>query len=169
MGQIQRLDDGGGGGGTVSQLNGNVGFATAIAGGINIIGSGPVTVTGDNVNTLTITVAGTGLTWSIVTSANNPVNLLANHGYIAKGAGVVNFVLPAASSVGEAFRIVGYGNLWTLSQNAGQSVTIGFVTSSVGVGGSIVATMISDSLELITVTNNQEFYETGIQGNPIIN
>lgn len=169
MGQIQSLgNQGGGGGGTVDQLNGNTGFAMAVGGVINIVGTGDITVTGDNVDTLTITVSGTGLTWSIVTSADNPVNLVANHGYIAKGAGAVNFVLPAASSVGEMFRIVGYGNLWTLAQNALQSVTVGFLTSTLGITGSVSATTISDSLELLTVTANTEFYETGIQGNPTI-
>ncbi len=142
------------------------GIATPIAHIIDILGSGGATTSAVG-NVITITVA-PNFTWQVVTSASNPISLAANNGYIAKGAGVVQFVLPAASAIGDTFRIVGYGNLWTLAQNAGQSITIGFITSTIGVGGSVSASMISDSLELVTVTANQEFYETSIQGNPFI-
>ena len=109
-----------------------------------------------------------GITWTAVTSASNPVSLVTGNGYIATGAGVVNFVLPATSSVGDYFRIAGVGNLWTLTQNAGQSVKVGFVTSTIGVGGSVTATMSSDCIELLAVVANTQFIELSMQGNPII-
>ena len=148
-------------------FTGNAGVGAAVANNFNIEGAGAVTtsVVGD---TLTINVASSVFTWTVVTSASNPVTLVANNGYIAKGAGVVNFKLPAAAAVGDTYKIIGYGNLWTLAQNAGQSVTIGFVSSTVGVGGSIAASMISDNLTLVCVTSNTEFYEQGVQGNLIV-
>ena len=94
--------------------------------------------------------------------------LVANNAYICKGAGAVNFVLPPAAAIGDSFKIIGYGNLWSISQNAMQSITIGVVTSSLGIGGSVTATTVSDNIELVCVTANTEFYEIQIQGNPII-
>lgn len=133
---------------------------------LQVLGGTDITTSGAG-NTILVTFTGAaGLTWNVVTSANNPVTLVASNAYIAKGASPVNFVLPAGAAIGDSFRIVGYGNLWTLTQNAGQSITIGFVTSTPGVGGSVQATMISDGLELVCVTKNLEFYEIGIQGNP---
>lgn len=80
----------------------------------------------------------------------------------------MQFVLPAASSVGDTYQIVGIGNLWAISQNAGQSITIGFLSSTAGVGGSVTATMVSDRIELLCITTNTDFYQLGLQGNPTI-
>lgn len=132
---------------------------------LNVLG-GTGSTTSASGNTITINVSASSFTWNLVTSAMNPIALAAGNGYICKGAGAVNFTLPAAASLGETFRIVGYGNLWTIAQNAGQSITIGNQTTTVGAFGDLTATMISDGIELLCVTNNSEFYETGIQGNP---
>jgi hypothetical protein len=136
------------------------------AGNINIIGTGAVSVT-DNpgTHTMTISVSDTGLTWNVVTSGTNPNSLVASNGYIPKGAGVVQFLLPAAAVIGDTFKIAGYGNLWTLGQNALQSVTLGSQTTSVGVLGSITATQVRDSIELICVTANTEFQILNSVGN----
>lgn len=107
----------------------------------------------------------TQVIWTTVTSADNPVNLVAGNGYIAKGGGVVNFVLPAAAVVGDMIYIIGYSNLWTISQNAGQSIRISNATSSVGVTGSLSATLISDSVNLLCITANTEFKALSPQGN----
>ena len=145
-------------------FTGNVGSGAAISNNFDIVGTGGVTtsVVGD---TLTISAS---FTWTVVTSASNPVTLVNENGYICKGALPINFILPAASAIGDSFKIRGYGNLWTIAQNAGQTITIGNVTSTLGVGGSIQATMISDGIELLTVTANAEFYTTYIQGNVTI-
>lgn len=103
--------------------------------------------------------------WVVVTSADNNVTLVKDHGYIPKGAGQVVFVLPPAAGVGDMFRIAGYGNLWKLTQNAGQSVTLGVSSTAVGVGGSITATQVRDSLEIVCVTANTEFQILDSVGN----
>lgn len=148
-------------------FEGNIGSGSALAHVFEIVGSGGIStdVVG---NILTITPSGSAFNWQVVTSADNPVNLVAENGYISKGAGPVQFVLPASASIGDTFKIIGYGNLWTISQNAMQSITIGIKTSTVGVTGSVSATVISDSIDLVCVTANQEFYETSIQGNLMI-
>lgn len=107
----------------------------------------------------------TQVIWTTVTSADNPVNLVAGNGYIAKGAGVVNFVLPAAAVVGDMIYIVGYSNLWTIAQNAGQSIRISNATTAVGVTGSLSATLISDCVNLLCITANTEFKSLSPQGN----
>lgn len=143
------------------------GNATAMLNILEILG-GPGTATSALGNVITISVSGTGFAWNVVTSASNPITLAKENGYIPKGAISVVFQLPAAASVGDVFRIIGYGNLWTIQQNANQSITIGIKTSTVGVGGSVNATSVSDGIELLCVTANTEFFEISMQGNPLI-
>lgn len=131
---------------------------------LQVHGGTDITTSGAG-NTILITFTGpTGFVWNVVTGPG-PIPLVNQNGYIAKGAIPIQFILPAAATIGDTYRIVGYGNLWTLAQNAGQSITIGFSTTTLGVGGSLQATMISDGIELVCVTTNLEFFEIGIQGN----
>lgn len=144
----------------------NSGTAMASANILQVKGGSGVTVSAPgSSNLVLITVTGTGFTWNLVNSTMNNITLVAENGYIAQGAGVVNFVLPPAAAVGDTFWIKGHGNLWTLTQNAGQFVSIGNVSSTPGVFGSITATMISDAVQLLCVDANTEFTEIGIQGN----
>lgn len=143
---------------------------TAIPAGniLNVLGGTGVATTGSG-DTIVINATAASFTWTVVTSADNPVTLATGIGYIAKGGSSVNFILPASAVIGDSFKILGYGNLWSIAQNAGQSITIGMLTTTLGVGGSITATMISDGVEFVCVTTNTQFYETGsVQGNPTI-
>ena len=142
----------------------DVGVAVPTANTLNVLGAGGATTSGLG-NTITVIAGGSGYAWVVVTSALNPITLVKNTAYICKGAGAVNFVLPAAASIGDSYKILGYSNLWTINQNAMQSVTIGTKTSTVGILGSIAATTVSDGLELVCITPNTEFYEIQIQGN----
>lgn len=108
------------------------------------------------------------LQWNVVTAASNPVQIMVGNGYIPKGAGAVQFLLPAAAAIGDTFAIAGYGNMWVLNQNAGQSVIVGNVTSMGGVMGSVTATVVSDTMEMICVTANTEFKVIFMMGNPTI-
>lgn len=150
-----------------TQFNADVGIAIPVANQLNIFGAGGASTSAVG-NTITVTASGSGYNWQVVTSASNPVTLVNNNGYIVKGALPVNFILPAAAALGNTYKIVGTSNLWTIAQNAGQTITVGKLTSTIGVGGSVAATMVSDSIELICVTTNLEFYEIQIQGNPTI-
>jgi hypothetical protein len=150
-----------------TQIFCDVGVAIPTSNTLNVFGAGTTTTSGLG-NTITITSTGGGYTWNVVTSALNPITLTAGNGYICKGLTPVQFVLPAAASVGDSYKIIGYSNLWTIAQNATQSITIGIVTSTIGIFGSVTATTVSDGLELICVTANTEFFEVGMQGNPSI-
>jgi hypothetical protein len=153
---------------TIDTITGNTGGPIGPDGAdnINIVGAGGVNVAGNaGTNTLTITVAGMGFTWNVITSATNPNQIVEDNGYITKGAGAVTLVLPAAANIGDTFVIAGYGNLWTLTQNALQSITLGAKTTLAGIGGSITATNIKDTIEVICVTTNTEFQIIDSVGN----
>ncbi|PWU06767.1 MAG: hypothetical protein C5B43_01255 [Verrucomicrobia bacterium] len=108
---------------------------------------------------------GSGYKWNVVTSADNPVILQSDNGYIAKGSSPVNFVLPAAAIPGNAYFIKGYGNLWTLAQNALQRVSVSASTSTTGVTGGLAATQVKDFVELLCVTADLEFDSIDSGGN----
>ena len=145
----------------------DVGIAVPASNSLNIFGSSGITTTGLG-DTVTISFSGSGFAWNVVTSALNPVTLIAGNAYICKGTNPVQFILPASAAVGDCFKIVGYSNLWSIAQNAMQSITIGTVTSTAGIFGGLTATTVSDGIELVCVTTNLEFYEIEIQGNILI-
>lgn len=145
----------------------NAGTAIPAAHVLNVLGSAGATTSGSG-NTITISVSGSGFTWNVVTSANNIVSLIPENGYVTKGGTQVVFVLPATSAVGDTYKIVGYGNLFKITQNAGQSITLGFNTTTVGVGGDITATAARDTMEIVCVTANLEFQIVDCTGNPSI-
>src|ERR1700739_3394733 len=97
------------------------GTAVPIANTIEVLGGTGITTSASG-NTIIITAIAMATQWNVVTSATNPNTLVTGNGYIAKGAGSVHFILPAAAAVGDTYVIAGYGNLWSLAQNAGQSI-----------------------------------------------
>jgi len=108
---------------------------------------------------------GSGFSWQIVTSAMNPITLVASTGYITKGVVGISFKLPAAASVGDTYKIVGYNALWTITQNANQKIILGILSSTVGVGGSFASSGVNDTIELVCVTANLEWITTDVTGN----
>ena len=145
----------------------DVGTAVPAANILNVVGGAGVTTTAVG-NTLTITFVSSGFTWNVVTSATNPNLLVKENGYIAKGAGVVTFILPAAAAIGDTYIIVGYGNLWTLTQNAGQQIFMGNKTTTLGVGGRLTATQVKDTIAIMCVTANSEFHVLDSMGNILV-
>lgn len=146
------------------QFTTDAGIAVPAANNLNVFGGLGASTTGAG-DTITVNVTGTGIDWVVVTDATNPNALVNGTGYIPKGAGAVTFVLPATAAIGDTFSIAGYGNLWTLTQNAGQSVTLGTNTSTVGVVGTVTATNIRDSMQIVCVTANTEFQVISVIGN----
>lgn len=143
------------------------GTATPALNQLNILGGTGAYTTGA-FDTVTIAVIGAGYYWQSVTSADNPVLFTPSYGYISKGAATVQFNLPVTAAVGDIFRIEGMENLWTLGQNAAQSIKIGLQTTTVGVGGSISATVATDSLTVLCVTTDLEFKVIDWNGNPTV-
>jgi hypothetical protein len=150
-----------------TQFTTDSGIAIPVSNNLNVFGGAGATTSGSG-DTITITIVSSGFTWNVVNSAMNPVSLVLENGYIAKGSGIVQFVLPAAASVGDTFFILGYGNLWTLTQNAMQQIFLGSSSTTAGVGGSISATQIKDTVEIVCVTANTEFQIVDSVGNLLI-
>lgn len=164
MSQIIKSSSGGGGGGTTSFVT-DAGTATPTAGVIQIHGGTDIDVTAAG-NSILITFTGTatGFVWNVVTGPG-PITLVNQNGYIASGATPIQFVLPASASIGDYYRIAGQGNLWSLGQNAAQTVTIGIKTTTAGITGSIQALTVSDGIEIVCIAANTSFYELSMQGN----
>jgi hypothetical protein len=107
---------------------------------------------------------GLGLNW-IRTAALN-TNVVVGYGYIPdSGLPLQTFVLPVASNIGDAFAIAGESS-WRLTQGIGQSVHIGNLSSSVGVGGSWSSTNPTDTVIFVCITANLTWKAVSLIGMP---
>jgi hypothetical protein len=143
-------------------VDGNTGSASPSADVLNIVGTGAVSTAASG-NTVTISVAGGGFSWNVVTSADNIVPLVPNNGYIPKGGPQVIFQLPATANIGDTYKIVGYSNLWELLTNGAQTISLSSPGATTNT--SVTATNIDDSIELMCVTTNIEFRIINCTGN----
>lgn len=119
--------------------------------------------------TITLAVALGGFVWTDATSAT--YTLAAQNGYVTNRGGGVTYTLPASGTLGDVIKIVGKAGLATIAQNAGQQICFGNDASTVGVGGSIVATDAGDcvSLRCITAGANTVWRVENSMGNWTIN
>lgn len=93
--------------------------------------------------------------------------LAINTGYVcAAGANLITFTLPTTSPFGAYLKIVGKDiGLFTIAQNAGQTIHFGNVSTTTGVGGTLSSQQRYDSLSLVCVTADTEWSVTSSQGN----
>ncbi len=125
----------------------------------NVVAGTGVTKTN---NTLVVTGAGIG--WSVVTGTSQSAS--ENNGYFADNVGLVTVTLPATASVGSTVRVAGMGaGGWAVAQNAGQSIRLGNVTTSTGVGGSLASTDIGDAVEMVCRVANTDWMVLSMVGN----
>lgn len=107
----------------------------------------------------TITVAstgGTGLTW--VDQTSTTVTMAINTAYVADNASLVTLTVPSTAALGSVFGIVGKGaGLFSIAQQAGQTIRFGSVTTTSGAGGSITATNAGDAIFFVCITANTAF------------
>jgi len=122
----------------------NIKVATLTAGsGIAITnGSGSITIAS----------SGSGMAWVDITGASQTV--AANTGYLSNRAGAVAFTLPASSTVGDVFEIVGVQGSWSLAQAANQQVLFGSQATTLGVGGSLASTNAGDCIRLVATNTS---------------
>lgn len=114
-----------------------------------------------------ITIAATGLAgigWTEVTGASQ--TMVADSGYVSNRATLVTFTLPVTAAFGTLIYLQGLGvGGWIIAQGAGQSINIGSVSSTVGVGGSVASTDEYDSVALLCVAASTQWAAlTGVQG-----
>lgn len=80
--------------------------------------------------------------------------IVVNTGYVADNAGApVTFLLPITAAFGTVFTVMGgvSGSGWVISQNAGQNLQVGSVSSTVGAIGSVASTNQYDSASFVCV------------------
>ena len=93
-------------------------------------------------------------------------NLAPNRGVIANGGTLVSLTLPTVCKVGDEFEVVGKGaGKWLVAQNANQSIHWIALTTTVGVGGSLAATNVYDSIKFYCTVANLEFTVSSSTGN----
>lgn len=132
--------------GTATTYQADAGTATPAAYILNVLGAGTVSTSAAG-NTLTITGTGGGITWSNI-SANQ--TLVVNNGYFCSAGAALSLALPAVSAVGDIIEVVLIGSTsYTVTQSAGQSIRLGSVSTTAGVGGSLASTQQGDAIRLI--------------------
>ncbi len=129
-------------------FQGNSGSGSAIANIFEILGEGGTT-TSVSGNILTINAVSSGFTWNTVTSVSppNPIQLIAENGYICAGSSQVTFLLPLAPAIGDSFIILAASSKWQVTQNGSQQVTIGPIATTPGATGTTTANTLGDKVE----------------------
>lgn len=123
-------------------------------------GAGPFTVGTTAIIFTRYSVSTSSFLWFTVTAVSQ--NMSVNSGYIANNAGVVSLLLPSTSNVGDEINVSGLGaGGWSITQNAGQNIQIGSVSSTVGAGGSVSSTNRYDSLHIVCLLANTTWSVTG--------
>ncbi len=153
--------------GAVVTLTGNSGGAVDPdgSGNINVVGSSGTTVTGNPAtHTLTITVAGSGMTWNTIAASQT---LAVDNGYFCTGGAGLSLALPAVSNAGDTIAIVLDGSTsWTITQpNAGTQIRIANAQTTLGVGGTLASTQQGDTVWLVCETANARWVATDTTGN----
>lgn len=161
---------------TVSVAGGGLGVTTVPSNGQIPIGNGTnYTVanltagTGISIanaaGSITISVSGTGLSWTDVTGTTQTIAV--SNGYVSDNAGTVTFTLPATASLGDTWQIVGKLGAWTIAQNANQQIRVSGTNSTVGVGGSVSSTNVGDCIECTCITSGAStvWRATSVVGN----
>lgn len=150
------------GGGANLTFDADTGSAVPAANVINVFGNGSNVTTSAAGNTITIDAD--GFVWNEIIVVG-PTAMLVENGYIANNLALVTLTLPATAAVGDIIRVEGKGSgLWTIAQQAGQSIRIGNNTTTVGVGGSLTATDAGDGVGLLCITANTGWMVTGGTG-----
>jgi hypothetical protein len=76
--------------------------------------------------------------------------LAVNNGYICTAGAALSFSLPATSSIGSMISLTLDGSTsWTITQGAGQSIRIGALETTPGVGGSLASAAQGDSVTMV--------------------
>lgn len=111
--------------------------------------------------------SGSPLTWTEITGTTQAMT--TNNGYIANNASLVTLTLPSTFAIGDVIEILGKGaGLWSIAQNASQTIHFGTSTSTAGTGGAVTATNQYDCLSLRCITANTDLEVLGSQGTFIV-
>ena len=112
-----------------------------------------------------VTLAGSaGFPWTVVTGTTQALSV--NNGYIGNNGTGITHTLPDTAAVGSCIRITNIGaGLATIAQNAGESINFVTSTTTVGVGGSLVATDQFSSIYIVCVVADSTWNVLSSTGN----
>ncbi len=106
-------------------------------------------------------------TWTVQTASAPLANGIA---YVTNGGTQLNDPLPATCTPGDHYRIAGMGaGGWQISQNAGQSIQFGGVSTTTGTAGSLVSQVPSNGAEIVCIVANTNFLVVASQGKLTVN
>lgn len=92
-------------------------------------------------------------TWETVTT--DPIQMLANTGYITNSGSLIHLALPTIAGIGDVVAIAGFGaGGWIITQIAGQSIIIAPTNTTVGVTGTLASTDQYNTLSLVCIEEN---------------
>ena len=132
----------------------NSAFMAGIA-GVTVAGTAQTVVIDPATGELGVA-SGGATSWTDVTGTSD--TMVAGGGYVANNAGLVSLTLPASCSLGDELKVVTKGaGFVRIVQNALQTIQFGTSTSTSGVGGSITATAVGDTVTVVC-TADDEFY-----------
>jgi hypothetical protein len=114
-------------------------------------------------STVTITGSGGGITWNVETGTS--ATMAVNNGYIGNNAGTVTFTLPTTAAVGDIVRVTALQGVWSIAQNAGETIYFGSSSTTTGAGGSLTSTNPRDAIELVCVVANNDWQVLSSVGN----
>lgn len=161
MSQIQFGSDNSPGTIDIVTITGNTGGAVPPngAGNINILGSGSVNIAGNpGTNTLTVTVSGSGLTW---TDQSGAFSAAASNGYFITNTATAT--LPGSPTQGDTIEfILDTASILTIQANTGQFIRIGNTVSAAA--GTAVSTLRGDSVTLVYRSSSISWIADSVTG-----
>ena len=111
---------------------------------------------------VTISSTGSGLAWEEVTDATKSMAVATAYG--ANRAGGVTFTLPSTCAAGSVMEIIGMQGLWSLAENAGQTIYMGNTNATITTG-TLTATNAGDCITLRCITTDTDFRVIASMGN----
>ena len=113
-----------------------------------------------------IILASTGMNGTYWQAIGASQTLVANSGFLCTSGAGLSLALPSTATVGDIIEIGLNGSTsFTITQGASQTIRIGNVSTTVGIGGSLASTAQGDSLKLICTTANTGWMVLSSVGN----
>jgi hypothetical protein len=127
---------------------------------------GSIAVT-NGAGTIDLSVSGLATVWQTI-SASQTLSVRKGYFCIAPG-GALSLLLPPVSVIGDIIEVTLDGaTSFSITQGAGQSIRIGNISTTVGVGGSITSTQQGDTIYMVCQTANLRWNVLSMFGNTLV-